>query len=167
MGLDYTTYIGPYVRCKTKKVASAKKISTCSNADCESYCNEYWVITNKKFCDTCGSPIQDRMLPIEVANVNAAEVQLDFLKDALCFVSGNDFESMKGDHIWLSNRRMPDGTRDYSFDSRECNQHALIDAELIENEKHQFAAFYEKEIFILGEKYGNIEVEWGLIHHIS
>jgi hypothetical protein len=42
-------------------------------------------------------------------------------------------------------------------------------AELIAKEIDQFGSFYEKEITILREEYGdeNVEVQWGLVHYIS
>lgn len=170
MGIDYTTYIGPHVRCKTKKVPSTKRIRTCSDATCKSYASQVYD-DKKKFCEQCGAPIEDRDLLIEVDNVLAGEVRMDLLGESLYDVPGDYFHFWMRDnnvHIWLANVRVPD-TRKFSFDPEEDIQYVPMNAELIVKETDQFSSFFEKELTILREEYGaeNVEVQWGLIHYIS
>jgi len=170
MGIDYTTYIGPQVRCKTKKVPSTKTIRTCSDATCKLYASEVYE-KQKKFCGQCGSPVEDRALPIEVDNVIAHDVRMNLLDEALYDVPGDSFHFWMRDnntHIWLANRHVP-GARKFSFDPESDIQYVPMTAELIAKEIDQFSSFYEKEITILREEYGaeNVEVQWGLIHYIS
>lgn len=173
MAIDYKTYIGPHVLCKTSKIESSREIKTCSNTNCTLYSQDYSLISDKKFCGYCGSPIQLRQLPIEISNVNAQEIQINLLGESLCVVPGDSFDKLMRDgdiHIWLSNRGeifIPN-KRNYSFNPRNSIQYVPMDAELILNEKWQFSNFYEKEIFILREEYGpqNVEVQWGLVHYI-
>jgi hypothetical protein len=174
MGIDYTTYIGPHVRCKTTKVPSTKTIRTCSDAACANYGTDVprWVSDHfNNFCGKCGSPIQNRDLPTEVDNVNPYEVRMDLLNESLCDVPGDSFHFWMRDnnvHIWIANVRVPDA-REFSFDSEANIQYVPMNAELIAKETDQFSSFYEKELAILREEYGaeNVEVQWGLIHYIS
>jgi len=170
MGIDYTTYIGPQVRCKTTKIPSTKTIRTCSDTACTLYSSEVYD-KQKKFCGQCGSSVEDRELPIEVENVNVHDVRMNLLDEALYDVPGDSFHFWMRDnnvHIWLANHHVPDA-REFSFDSKEDIQYVPMTAELIAKEIEQFSSFYEKEIAILQEEYGaeNVEVQWGLVHYIS
>lgn len=174
MGLDFTTYIGPHVRCKTHKVPSTKPIRTCSDATCSNYGTDIpkWVSDNfNNFCGKCGSPIEDRTVAVQVDNVSSFTVRMDLLDEALCDIPGDSFHFWMQENnlqIWIANRQIPD-VRNFSFDSEENIQYVPITAELIATELDQFNCFFEKEIFILKEEYGveNVEVQWGLIHYIS
>lgn len=165
--IDYTTYLGPYVLCKTEKVLSTKEISTCSNTSCQQHEQEVY---SRNFCDRCGHEIKKRQVPIEVDNVDEEDVRLNLLDEALCTAMGDEFYLWMEEHnthIWLSNRKIPD-VRDLTFDTEEI-QFVPIDAKLIAEEVQKFSDFYEKELVILREEYGeeNVEVQWGLVHFIS
>jgi hypothetical protein len=170
MGIDYTTYMGPHVRCKVTKVSSTEKHRTCSRDSCSQY--EQRVYDNKtKFCVQCGSPIEDRDFPIQVDSVDAHEVREDLLDEALTTPSGDYFYRWMRDnniHIWLANRHVP-GARKFSFSPRENTQNVPVTPEMIAVEITAFSDFYEKELVILRQEYGeeNVEVLWGLIHYIS
>lgn len=171
MGIDYTTYLGPHVRCKVTKVPSTEKHRTCSRDSCSQY--EQKVYDKKtKFCVQCGSPIEDRDFPIEVDSVNAYEVRMDLLGEALYDVPGDSFHfwmKENNTHIWLANRRVP-GARKFSFTPNQDGiQLVPVTPELIATEITQFSDYYEKELVILRQEYGeeNVEVQWGLIHYIS
>jgi len=170
MGIDYTTYLGPHVRCKVTKVPSTKKIRSCSRETCSQY--EQEIHSNKPgYCIQCGSPIAERDLPIEVDSVIAYEVRMDLLGESLYDVPGDSFHHWQKEnntHIWLANRHVPDA-RHWSFNPRENIQLIPVTPELMATEITQFSDFYEKELTILRQEYGeeNVEVHWGLIHYIS
>jgi acyl-homoserine lactone acylase PvdQ len=124
----------------------------------------------KKFCDQCESSVKERTFPVEIENVNADDVRINLLDEALCNVPGDSFHFWMRDnnvHIWIANRRIPD-VRDLSFNSKQNIQYAPFTAELIAKEIEQFSSFYEKEIVLLQQEYGeeNVDVQWGLIHYI-
>ena len=170
MGIDYTTYMGPHVRCKVTKVPSTEKKRTCSRETCSQY-EQTVYDDNTKFCIQCGSPIEDRDFPIEVDSVSAYEVRMDLLEESLYDVPGDSFHRWQREnntHIWLANRHVTDA-RDWSFNPKEDIQLVPVTPELIATEIEQFSDFYEKELVILRQEYGeeNVAVEWGLIHYIS
>jgi hypothetical protein len=166
MGIDYTTYVGPHVVCKLGKKTVSEKIRSCTNASCE----QHKRAASSKFCSKCGSPIDKVEIPKEVDTVNAHNVRMDLLGEALYDVPGDDFHFWMRDnntHIWLANRKVPD-TRSFSFDRHEI-QNIPLTTEIIAAETEKFVNFYEKELFILRQEYGeeNVSVVWGLIHYIS
>lgn len=169
MGIDYTTYHGPYARCKTTKVESAKTKRTCSRESCSQYEREVYD-KNTKFCVQCGSTIQDRQVLVLVDNVSAHEIRETLLAEALVTPGGDSFSVWMRDnntHLWLANRRPPDA-RKWSFYPRETIQHTPVTPDLIAAEIEQFNTFFEKELTLLRQEYGedNVVVEWGLIHYI-
>jgi hypothetical protein len=170
MGISYSTYMGPHVLCKTTKVPSTEKKRTCSRDTCSQY--EQTIYDNRtKFCVQCGSPIADRDIPIQVDNVQIHQVHEELLEEALCPAHGDSFYSWMKEHnthIWLANRHVS-GARDFSFDPKEGIQLIPVTPELIATEITQFSDFYEKELVLLRQEYGeeNVSVVWGLIHYIS
>lgn len=167
MSFYRTTYTGPHIVCKTHKVSVEKTIRTCSNSTCSQY--ELEIYGNVKFCDQCGSPVQNRLVNYFEDNIDSFEVRMN-LDEALSEVPGDDFSSWmkKNDvHIWISNRHIPN-VREFSFDD-DGVRYVPITAELIADELEKFSVFFEKEIFILKEEYGaeNVELKWGLIHYTS
>lgn len=148
---------------------STEKHRTCTRDTCSQY--EQKVYEKKtKFCVQCGSPIEDRDFPIEVDSVNAHEVHEDLLGESLYRPSGGFYYWQKENnlHIWLANRHIPKA-RKFSFDPKENIQLIPVTPELIATDIEQFSDFYEKELVILRQEYGeeNVAVVWGLIHYIS
>lgn len=170
MSIDYTTYLGPHIRCKTNNVPSTETIITCSNTACTMYSIKLYG-KQKKFCEECGSLVKERPVENKIQNVNANDVQVNLLNETLFNVPGDSFHFWMRDnnvHIWLANRRTSE-TRDFSFDYSEQDiQYVPMTAELIVKEIEQFSSFYEKEIVLLQQEYGeeNVDVQWGLIHYI-
>jgi hypothetical protein len=57
MGMDQTTYVGPYIKIKKKNIKPIEKentvkIMTCTNTNCEIHGKK----SVGKFCSSCGSP---------------------------------------------------------------------------------------------------------------
>jgi len=169
MGIDYTTYMGPYARCKTSKVPATEKISTCSNEQCKEHPTKIWD-KKKKFCEGCGSPIQERDIPIQVDNVNAYELRMS-IKESLYDVPGDSWRFWMREnntHVWLANQRVS-GARGFSFDPEGNIQFIPVTPELMAAEIKLFIEHYTKELDVLRQAYGedNVEIQWGLIHYIS
>ena len=163
------TYLGPHVCCKVEKVPSTRQIQSCSNDSCELAKRETYGV--KKFCDNCGSPIAQRDLSTIVDSVDAHHVRMDLLSETLYDVPGDSFWQWMQDnntHIWMANRHIPDARKFY-FDTREDIQYIPFALGAMQMEIIQFCDFYEKELVILRQEYGeeNVEVRWGLIHYFN
>lgn len=163
-----TTYFGPYVCCRTSKIQSSAKINTCSYETCEEYPNKVWS-KERKFCNKCGSPIQNREVTVEIDNVNYSNLQEKIL-EALCVVPGDNFHFWMRDnnsHIWIANRRNPNA-RNYFGAIPEHMSHPInVTAKLITDDLEEFRKFYNKELDVLNKNYGeeNVDVQYGIINY--
>lgn len=168
MGISCTTYIGPYVSCKTHLVDETRTKRTCSNEKCNKYESE---IGTKNFCDTCGAPIESREYTVEVANVDRHEVGEQLLSQALTTPWG-DYMSLwmknTNQHIWLANGSIPNQVRKLSHDAKSDEYTFPVDQELITAELNLFSDRFEKEIELLRQEYGpfNVSLHWGVVHYM-
>lgn len=164
MGLNYTTYVGPYISCKTSKVPSTKTVFGCPTPGCQP--NTLYQSTS--FCPVCGSKIEKKEQNCEIDNVNHQEVQ-EQLKESICVVPGDYFcyfMREKNVHLWIANKRITN--RSFEHDSKDGIDLFPINEDLIDSEKKLFLDFYQKELLFLNEQYGeeNVDVQWGLIHYV-
>lgn len=171
MGISTSSYIGPYVVCKTHKVPSVENIRTCSDPSCKKYSERYWG-DSTKFCPDCGTKILEREKPIQIDNANYWEVQ-QLIQESLCVPSGDSFHEIleeKSQHIWIANRTVPDCARNFWFNSRDYDTSLTeITPEMCQDETQKFKLFFEKEIEILRAEYGeeNVSVHWGYLSWVS
>ncbi len=169
MGIDRTTYLGPYILCKVTKVPSTMKVFTCSKSDCKKYEYSFYPVDKRKFCETCGSAILGREKPIEIDSVDCHELQM-VIKENLMTAYGDYMRSWMRDknvHIWIANQSVPE-VRKFYID-RDQDNVTEINLKMITDESNRFAEFFEKEIVALCDQYGrdNMEYKWGVIHMIS
>lgn len=169
MSIDLTTYLGPYVLCKTHKVEEVRKKRACSNTACSKYESEVWD-KSTQFCPSCGSGILEREYTVTVANVNRNEVQCDLLREALVVPAGDEMWQMMKDqdfHIWISNYGNI-APRRFSNNPREGSHFSPITPEIMVSESDAFYARFEKEIQILRQEYGeeNVSLGWGMVHYV-
>lgn len=172
MSIDYSTYIGPYVSCKTHKVDETRTKRTCSNTACAKHEHEVWD-KNTQFCSACGAAIADREYVVQVDNVNASEIQVTLLAEALTRPLGDSMWKWMQDnnlHLWISNMlTIPGQERNFSFDPKYEEQYIPnIDQAMIDAEMERFTDRFEKEIELLRQEYGeyNVALQWGLVHYI-
>lgn len=172
MSMSYSSYLGPYVRCKTHKVVSKQQKKRCSNKKCPEF-KHFDSFSKAKFCGVCGSPIETFEIDVSVPNIQSDDVRLNLLNEALCEPAGDSFYFWmeKNDvHIWLANRLVATakGRQRYIIDSEEISL-TPVSPESLQGEIKDFQSFYEKELVILRQEYGeeNVEIQWGLIHDIS
>lgn len=171
MSIDYSTYLGPYVSCKTHKVDKTRTKRTCSKVDCSKYESEVWD-KNTKFCDVCGSSINDREYIVQVSNVDSGELRMT-LDEALVTPAGDSMWKWMRDndiHLWISNLiKIPGQDRNFSFDPKYEEQYVPhIDQGMIDAELKAFSDCFSKEIQLLRQEYGeyNVSLHWGLVHYI-
>jgi hypothetical protein len=165
MGIDYSSYIGGYVRCKTHKVNDTESRRSCSNSKCKSHGGNVWD-EKKKFCEACGSEITKQDFPIVRQNVERYELYEE-LKEQLMPPFGDTFHfkmDEQNEDLWLSN------LTDWGLHvtpNRECVSEAYT-PERIQKEIAEFERKFAKQIAILKKHYGeeNVAIEWGYFNYI-
>jgi hypothetical protein len=170
MGIDYSVYVGPYVKCTNPLVEVESSIRTCTNPVCKTYKNQIWDLT-AKYCRECGSPIGETAIKKSNTKVNASELYEHGVKEQL-HMAGREsgWEELKRKDaeidIWIANVKRPEADCGINFDPKsdrkyiDLTHHSKIDS--IE----QFTDAFYKEITQLREAYGsdNVEVKWGIFN---
>lgn len=169
MSIDLTTYLGPYVLCKTHKVEQVRKKRTCSSLSCSKHESEVWD-KNTQYCPACGTAILEREYTVQVPNVDRHEVQCGLLQESLVVPAGDEMWQMMKDqnfHIWISNIENV-APRQFGNNPREGSHFSPIIPEIIATESELFYDRFEKEIQILRQEYGeeNVSFGWGMVHYI-
>lgn len=100
MGIDITTYLGPYLECKSSRMKVHEKYRACDNEKCSHYHKEVGNYRPQRFCPDCGSKIEE----IEKDSINTDEVAQK-LKEVLYHAHRLE-EFLKGGpfYIWLPKR---------------------------------------------------------------
>jgi hypothetical protein len=163
MGLDDTTYLGPYLHCKVSKTDSKTIRRTCTNNTCPNRNGCMY----SKFCHQCGSPIGDVEFSVKANTVNICELRKK-INEALATPCGDYFDelSKNGIDIWFGNWHRPSkSSRSFTCDDTQLTP---IEAGVVKNEIDEFVLQYKSAIAVIEEAYGkdNVEVKWGLIHYI-
>lgn len=168
MGLDYTTYLGPYFECKVGKKQITNRYRSCPNPSCPQHKSK-GNHTTINFCYRCGSAITLVKDEITKDAVVPREVE-EKVNNRLGFPSGDGIARLmdqEGIHIWLGNQ-LNDGIG-LRFDPTERGVFKPIaDVDEITESIDKLKAFYSKEYKILKEIYGadNVRVGWGLLSFI-
>lgn len=166
MGLYQSIKLGPYVRTKTQAVDTQEPKRTCSNPLCRKHEIEVFD-RHTSFCPLCGSAVQERQVPVKGLAVSQNEV-LELLDGSLMPPCGDGFYHMAktGTSIWVGNKRVPG--LDRRIEPADATETEITPA-LIAEEIERFSDFYEKELVILRQEYGdeNVEVVWGLLNYVS
>jgi hypothetical protein len=153
MSIDYSIYIGPFVRCKVEKKEVEKERRTCPHKNCRNHDKRI----STAFCSFCGSKIEEVKYKEEADAVNWGEVS-EKIKDTLvCPIHKN------GEHIWIGNRI--DDQCHLSYDPTELESGYDVCQDWM-SEVRSFVAFYVEEIRVLRQEYGETDVVvlWGIIH---
>jgi hypothetical protein len=165
MGIDYATYLGPYIVCKTEIEDAKATMKSCTNVKCKTYKQERWGA--KKFCDECGQKIGEIEISVKQNKVDT-NVLSDELNEAMTVPSGDSFHDLTRDNkidIWYGNRQDGIGI---SFDPKDEVMYEEFESNTIKVQIDDFVKEYAKELEIIKNAYGaeNVSVKWGLIHQI-
>lgn len=163
MSIDYSTYVGPYVRCEVgvKKVAGS--FPGCPTPDCREFQKE----RHAAFCSACGAPIIPLPYETEVDAVDAWDIT-EAIQERLTTAHGDaymDWSQVNMAHLWMPNTggigRHLEGKEDFSFDD--------ITAEIVAVEIAAFTTFFATELSALIAAYGDgrVVVRWGVIQDYS
>ena len=163
MGVDYTTYVGPYFECKTRKAGTAYNFSSCTQDCCKNYMREYLVAKN--FCEECGHPISEVTATKLVNAVDTYQVMLA-VKERIAEPLGEYIARWCQENntdIWLANIR-----NKWRFNPLFQISVQSVDFENISADIAEFTDQYRNELSILRNYYGleNVTIKWGIIHAI-
>lgn len=168
MGIDYSTYIGPYVECRFGKKNDVDKYRCCPTKTCKSYHKKIW--GDHPFCDQCGAKIELTEFPVVVGAVDEYEIRMSF-DEALHTPMGDSLHFWQKEnnvHIWMPNQHL------------ECEEYPRIKLEHSESSiqeidpncpNGQIAAFrnqFKEELAVLESNYGkeNMTFKWGVVHQV-
>jgi hypothetical protein len=163
MGMSYTTYVGPFARCRYHMVDSSEKQWQCTKDGKHGR----WISREEKFCRVCGSPMADVAVPTKIASVDHWEVfsKAGLDEDPMAEMHGEGAElgAKLLEHWYCANhnRKPP---REFSIDGRDkCGLYAAdID---MAAEMEWLKTAFGMEISALMAAYDNVEITWGIIHY--
>lgn len=164
MSIDYSTYVGPYVRCAVERVPVKNLKIACLNVACKNHERYH---NGHTFCPVCGSKIGT----VEHTEIEDAIDQWDVreeIDEALCNPGGDEYLrwiEANSAHLWMPNQAMPG--RDPRLESREPFSLAEITAKQLDTEITQFQITFEDALRELKERYGNLTLHWGVIQDYS
>lgn len=169
MGIDYSTYVGPYVECRFGNKETIENRRTCPNKLCKQFGKEIYE-NSTKFCDQCGSQIDVVEFHKTVEAVNNYELRMSF-NEALVTPLGDGiyfWQKENNIHVWIPNQYlMCDEYPRVKVEHRESSIQEIP----IELPAAQIAAFkkqFAKELAVLSEAYGadKMTYKWGIIHQV-
>lgn len=158
MGVDYNTYLGPYIQVYSPSKDTTVKKQRCPNTACSNHKRD----VNAPFCSKCGEKIRHIDVTIK------AEIDFDIYNefDERLFEAGANYgQIVKDHHIYVSNVRGGPGER--------CNAENSgiipIDPVRVGTDLFRMKEQFAKEIARLQEVFGKdaVKVEWGLIQYAS
>ncbi len=168
MGIDYTVYVGPFLKCKNAKVDGERTITACTKKSCKKHKDEIWD-DKKKFCEECGSPIDKVQIKVKEDRVDTDPCQEGIDEDLIPYHL--DAKNAKGFDIWIGNMGRKDkDARKFSFspkyDGEQCEE---ITPEMMAEEIKDFQEQYKTAIKTITDLYGkeNVQLKWGVIHEIN
>lgn len=166
MGLDYNTYVGPYVECRfeDKEIIEARR--TCTNRECNIHSRLVWD-EKTKFCSQCGAAIAPVDFKKIVPAVNDAELQDGELKNNLRTPCGDqirDYQQKNHVHLWLSNLR----SCGISIEYYETSIHEIT-SNMLDEQIKAFKKQFGKALIVLAKHYGedNMTFKYGIFHWVS
>ena len=166
MGVDFSTYIGPYVRCVNPFERRLCKRRACSTHECENFGNPYKV-SNQKFCSECGSEVRDDIeVPEECQRVDSYMV-LEDLEESFYMpgVSYGDCPFEAGVDIWIPNDRF-DGVNTKHYNSRDGGIFEVTQ-DITTEQIGSLIASARDRLAVIERHYGkeNVSIHWGVISY--
>lgn len=163
MSIDYSTYVGPYVRCEVGAKESTQERQSCTNIAC----SNSGLYMTESYCPQCGTQIG----PITVRYMSDAVDAWDIVEaihERLTTAHGDayvDWSRANSTHLWKPNvgdiGRHLEGKEDYYL--------ADITAERLAEERIAFEEYFAPELAQLRAAYGEaaVSVRWGVIQDYS
>lgn len=163
MGIDYSTYIGPYFECKTSEVEKESSVRSCTNTDCTEYKKQVWDGVTK-FCPRCGTKIGKVPVMVKRENVDDEDIR-EKTKERISTPCSNCGEYVKGATLWYPNIK---GSPGEHFDPKEDTYQYEIGDNDVKQAKKDMLEQFSNEYKVLCEAYGkeNVEVKYGVLHQI-
>ena len=151
MSIDYTVYLGPFLRCKfaTETVHRPETERACPRG--------HSVGPDVKFCPECGACVSWKSVEIheQIDSFIVSQQIDDRLSTVPCMSSRNV-------HVWAPNAK-PMGCRRLSHDPTEGAVTQFISAVMVDEEMELFQSTYACDIEHLREVYLKCEIRWGLL----
>lgn len=167
MGMYYSGFLGPYVRCSVGTKPCTEEIKLCSKRGCRFAKKSNPMDNQNNFCPQCGAPPKVKVVKIKGA-VDDVVDQYDAMmatKERLTVFNGE--YDQEGIHLFVSNYTKSPGIRIGS--SEPCGEIRQYNGVEIDKELMAFRDRHDKDLEILYEHYGEdkVEVCWGLLGEIS
>jgi len=167
MGMHYTGFLGPYVRCGVLTHPSTKEIKVCSKRGCRFAKKSNPMDDANNFCPQCGSAAKTKEVKDKGQIVDVVDIYDVMMATDERLTEFNSEYGQEGIHLFVSNHIKSLGI-EISRDARcgEIKQYNGVD---IDQELMAFRDRHERDLDILHEHYGEdrVEVCWGLIGEIS
>lgn len=162
MGVDYSVYIGPFVRCENPDVTNTESYTACATASCPKHDKQ----TSNKFCPECGKAISTLVRTVSAPKVDAWDVS-EQLNESF-FTPGTNYGRFPFElniDIWVPNRRLP-GIAERTEEPLRGG-YDEVDEDEVEAEKTALVGACGQDLAKFREIYGNneVSVHWGVLHY--
>lgn len=157
MGVDITTYVGPYIEVYNPETPSTEEYYSCTNSKCKQHKRGL----SSKFCPDCGKSVGIIKIPSK-EKINIWEFIDEKLEGTLQPVM-TEYKPNKNYEFLVPNEEIL--KRDTTFDAKQETYIVEIDSSQISEEAFKMCNKFRKEIDILKEKFGNdsVTIKWGVI----
>ena len=168
MGVDYNTYIGPYIRCENPEVEKVLERRACGNKDCANFGDRYKVKSDQKFCPECGSEVRD---DVEVAEVwpRVSSWDVSESMNERWYQPGTNYDRYPfedGFDIWIPNRSIK-GLVSHHLDARrDCGAFDYEDLKP-DDQISLLQDRCKKDLKAFEKHYGAVSVHWGVLSYAS
>lgn len=163
MGVDYHTYVGPYVRVRNVPKPSVEEYHSCTNPKCKKYEERM----SAKFCPDCGNKIGLIQVP-STERISSWELIEEMDEKLSIAASEYKPEGMDDFEFFIPNIKY--GLKRNSHFNPYCETYAVnFDWKSVSGETELFSEKFKKEIEFLREKFGDehVAVLWGVIGYTS
>lgn len=159
MGVSYTTYVGPYIRCQNTRIGARAKVRGCPNKECPRFAKQ----ESAHFCGTCGTKIEDVEVFVKHKKVSVGDM-IEALDQRMTCLNGNTSGWPDKDvDIWTPNVKV-EGLRRCWLDEHFIGEQKIT-AEQITQEMFLLMTGMAPEMDMLSKAYGseNTKLFWGVV----
>lgn len=166
MGMNHRVYVGPYLRCTTKKKPQKITFWGCASDMCDLIHKKERLAPHIKFCPHCGGPCGDTEVDGPETDVVRAD-KLTYITDDRLAMYNSEY-AKDGLHLFVPNQDWP---RDFTPDTTATGEIlANPDQDFVRHEITWLKVEFEKEIEAATKLYtetegaeGTVEVCWGIL----
>ena len=167
MGMNYSGFLGPYVRCGVLTEPLTKEVLVCPKKGCRFSRKGNPMDAGNNFCPQCGAEAKTKTVKIkgEVNEMVDSYIVVMATKERLTEFNGEYGQT--GIHIFVSNSTKSPGQR-ISRDE-PCGEIKQYNGPEIDKEMMAFRDRHAKDLETLHDYYGEdkVEVCWGLLTEVS